>query len=203
MLRRTGTVNKGFTLLELIVALAVFSVVMLIGTGAVLSALSTNKKAQSVQLIMNNLNFALESITRTMRTGTVYHCQNNITRVTPSIDAPRDCSSGANAVAFEPALGSPSSPSDQVVYRANTHPTVSGAFQIERSVDGAATFVPITALEVVIENLQFYVTDTATAPTNVNQARAVIVLHGYAAVDPRQSTPFNIQTSVTQRLLDI
>ena len=65
-------VNKGFTLIEILVAVAIFALVMLIAVGAVLSAVDANRKAQSLNSIVNNLSFALESMIRDMRTGKDY-----------------------------------------------------------------------------------------------------------------------------------
>ncbi len=52
--------SKGFTLIEIIVSVAIFTVVMLISVGAVLNAVNANRKAQSLNTIVNNLNLALK-----------------------------------------------------------------------------------------------------------------------------------------------
>ena len=60
--------NKGFTLIEMIMSVAVFTVVALIAAGALLAIADANRKAQAFKSVVNNLNFALESVARNLRT---------------------------------------------------------------------------------------------------------------------------------------
>jgi prepilin-type N-terminal cleavage/methylation domain-containing protein len=69
--------NRGFTLVEMIVSLAIFAVVAVIAVGALLKVIDANKKAQSIQSSITNINFALESISRDIRVGTDYTCGNS------------------------------------------------------------------------------------------------------------------------------
>jgi prepilin-type N-terminal cleavage/methylation domain-containing protein len=69
--------TKGFTLVEMIVSLAIFAVVAVIAIGALLKVIDANKKAQSIQSSVTNLNFALESMSRDLRTGTSIQCTNS------------------------------------------------------------------------------------------------------------------------------
>ncbi len=66
--------NKGFTLIEMVVSLGIFSVVAVIALGALVKIISANRKAQSLQSSLTNLNFAVESITRELRVGRAFHC---------------------------------------------------------------------------------------------------------------------------------
>lgn len=66
--------QAGFSLVELIVSLALFSVVVTISVGALLVLIAANDQQQKEQSIMSNLSFALDSMTREMRTGTYYFC---------------------------------------------------------------------------------------------------------------------------------
>lgn len=65
--------QKGFTLIEIIVAVSIFVVVMVIAIGAVLNAVDANRKAQNINVIVNNLNLAVESMVRDLRTGNDYN----------------------------------------------------------------------------------------------------------------------------------
>jgi len=53
--------SRGFTLLEMIVAIGIFTIVMLMATSALVTIIGANRKVQSQQVAINNLNFALES----------------------------------------------------------------------------------------------------------------------------------------------
>ncbi|MEK7652499.1 MAG: type II secretion system protein [Patescibacteria group bacterium] len=184
--------NNGFTLVEMMVAVALFSVVMVIGVGSLLSMINANKKSQSLQLVMSNLDFAIEDITRTMRVGTNYHCGSG------DIREPKDCNGGSSYIAFESTGGDPNSINDQIVYRLN------GA-QIEKSTSGGASnsFIAITAPEITIESLSFYVQGSGTVSGgDKKQPKVLIVLSGYAGENEKTKSNFNIQTMISQRILD-
>jgi prepilin-type N-terminal cleavage/methylation domain-containing protein len=66
--------NAGFTLIEMIVSLGVFSVVVTTTVGAILVLVNTNLQLQAEQSVMTNLSFALDAMTREMRTGYKYYC---------------------------------------------------------------------------------------------------------------------------------
>lgn len=63
---------SGFTLIEMIIAVAVFTVVMTITMSAFLNLSSIQKKAFSVRASNDNMNFALEMMSRSARTGSGY-----------------------------------------------------------------------------------------------------------------------------------
>jgi len=191
---RTGLARReaGFTIIEMIVAVAIFSVIMVVAVGALLSVISANRKAQSLQSIVNNLNLSLEEMVRTIRVGTTYHCGSSGDKT-----ATQDCPDlGESYLAFEHSGGDPLSIQDQYVYRLTTDN------QIERSISGIndSEFSPVTAPEAVIEQLTFYVTGTEN---NDNlQPRVIIIVSGYAQIDEKTRTDFNLQTAVSQRLPD-
>ncbi|PIT96854.1 hypothetical protein COT82_00925 [Candidatus Campbellbacteria bacterium CG10_big_fil_rev_8_21_14_0_10_35_52] len=186
--------KKGFTLIEMLVAVSLFVFVMLIGVGTLLSIIDANRKARALSSVMNNLNFALESISRNIRMGTKYHCEEN-TSVPPNIDTPKDCNPG-KLFAFEASGGNPLNPNDQIIYRINYDES-----GIEMSKNGGANFVGITAKEVVIENFSFYV--SGSSMTDNYQPKVVITIKGFVGVKEKIKTEFNLQTMVSQRVLDI
>lgn len=61
--------NKGFTLIEMLVSIALFSIVLTIVIGSIFTIVDSNKKARSLSTVMNNLNFAVESMTRDIKTA--------------------------------------------------------------------------------------------------------------------------------------
>lgn len=62
----------GYTLIELMVAVGLFALVMTLVTGSYLVMIGINRNVQSVSTGINNLSFALEDMTRNIRTGTNY-----------------------------------------------------------------------------------------------------------------------------------
>lgn len=59
--------TSGFTLVETLVAVSVFTVVITVGIGALLSTIAANRDIQSEREIVNGLSLAMESITRKIR----------------------------------------------------------------------------------------------------------------------------------------
>ena len=170
--------KRGFSLIEMMVAVTLFSMVMLIGVGALLSLIDANKKAQALNSVMNNLNFAVESMSRNLRVGTNYNCGGG-----------PDCTSGGTSVSFISSKG------ENIVYQYN-----SSEKRIEISKDGGA-YVTITAPEVTIDDFAFLVKG-ASSSDNL-QPRIVIKIRGTAGVKEKIKTSFNLQTTVSQRVIDL
>ena len=186
---------RGFTLVEVMVAVSIFSVVMVIAVGAVLAIVSANHKAQALNSVITNLNFAVEGMMRDIRTGYNYDCG------TPD-DGYVDCPSGASGDDTQMNFYS-SQYNTNVVYglvkNSPSNPCNNG---IEKIVGGAVSC--ITSQEITIDALHFYVTDATSASSggNYGQPRILIILqgrfNGFGGI-----TNFNLQTMVSQRKLDI
>jgi prepilin-type N-terminal cleavage/methylation domain-containing protein len=188
---------RAFTLIEMMVAVSIFAIVMLVGTGALLSLVEANSRAQAINSVINNLNAAVEDMSRTLRVGSVYHCETSSTPPpATTLATAKDCASGGGLLlAFESSTGDTNDVNDQVVYRLN-------GTQLERSLASGAngTFVSMTAPEVTIEEMSFYVIGAARG--DGIQPRVLMHIKGSAKV-PGGTTTFNVQASVVQRLLDI
>ena len=63
---------KGFTLVEMLVSIFVFTVIMFISSGAILSVMSANRKNQADKVVFSNFSFALETVARELRQGYSY-----------------------------------------------------------------------------------------------------------------------------------
>lgn len=188
--------SRGFTLVEMMVSVAIFSIVMTISLGALLAMSESDRKAQTLKSVINNLNFSLDSMSRSIRTGAAYHCD----AAQVPLTAVRDCAgTPASSFAYQPASGG------TFVYRLETAnpvlcgqpPTKVGC--IVRSTDGGSTYSPLTSSEVFINALDFYVTGAEAASV---QPKVTILISGVVNVSGTQTSPFNLQTSVTQRLYD-
>jgi len=174
--------GRGFTLIEMTVSLGLFAVVVMIGMGAFFAISDSNSKVQSMRLALDNLNLALESMSRDIRTGTAYHCDYAALPIT----ARNDCPTGASSFSFLSQDG------DQVVYQLN-------GSTIERSTTGGAIFTPLTAPDINVDYLTFYVLGSEyVAPYEFEQPVVVITVGGTAGT--KIPSRFNIQTTVVQRI---
>lgn len=207
--------TRGFTLIEMIVAVALFSVVMIIAITALLGVVNADRKAQSLESLVDNLNFALDQVSRTVRTGYAYHCVDGGSN--PQFDmgnpkVPSNCATnGATYMAFEPSTGNPAN-NDQVVYwydpACSGYPGYSGGC-IKRSIDAGVTFIPLTSPAISIDNMRFFVigacSETAsTCNPDTTQPRVSVTLTAH--VTPTAGaipTVLRMQTTLTQRLYDL
>jgi type II secretory pathway pseudopilin PulG len=192
--------GRGFTLVELIVSLALFIIVVFIVTSAFLTIANLYKKAQTTRIAMDNLSVALESMVRNIRTGSFYNCVDNSSFYKPTgawtntISPGGDCASGGDYLIYQAADGS-----------------VMGYTRFGKS--GGAGCDPangkicvrkndslklLTGSDIIITNLKFYVTGTALGSSD--QPHVAIVVQGIAGNDPRTQSKFSIYTSVTQRI---
>lgn len=64
--------KRGYTLVELIVAVGLFASIMVLASGAYLIMIGVNRQTQALATGIDNLSFVLESMTRLIRTGTGY-----------------------------------------------------------------------------------------------------------------------------------
>lgn len=173
--KKEKKLNSGFTLLEILVALALFIVVMTIGLGSVINILEANRKSSSLKSVMTNLNFAVEVMSREIKFGKDYGC---------SIGT---CSSGDTRISFTSSDGL------SVIYRLNNS-------RIEKSVDNGSTYQIITAPDIVVQDLRFYIFGYNTG--DGAQPRVLISVRGYSGSKPSIQTNFVVQTTVSQRILD-
>jgi prepilin-type N-terminal cleavage/methylation domain-containing protein len=197
----------GFTLVEVLVSLSLFTVVVTMSVGTLLVLIDANAKQQNIQTVMTNLSFAMDSMTREIRTGYYYQCSANVSGLTEANGAnTSDCPGGAPAFAFTESGGSLTGDldSNRIAYRwggGEEDP-------IERRLGNVTSgngidWEPITAPEVNIESFEFVVTDTAPYPGNTKSPTVTIFVSGTAGDITGLDTSFAIQTTVTQQILDL
>jgi prepilin-type N-terminal cleavage/methylation domain-containing protein len=183
--------EKGFTLIEMVVSVALFAVVMTICVDVLLSLINANRKAQALQSVMNNLNIALDGMVRNIREGSDFHCGSGPT------GSPQDCAAGATTFAFEPYGNTNSDPSWVLSFAQDA----SGVGRIYKSVGGQSP-IAITAPEVSVDEMDFYVVGTTQGDTT--QPKVIIVIKGSAGVAGTSArTTFHIQATAVQRSLDL
>lgn len=189
--------QHGFSLIELLVSLSLFTIVILMAVGTLLILIDANAKAQSTQDVMTNLTFALDSMTREIRTGRGYYCADTLPD-SISEDTTLDCEEGTGLSIVEGGSSlTAESGSPRIAYRFE-----GGA--VERRV-GDGSWLPLTSDVVTITDMYFTVTgaDTYTENNDTVQPRVTVFLAGTAGDREDARSNFSIQTTVTRRTLDI
>jgi len=179
-MKKTG----GFTLIEIMISLTLFTAIMIIIISTLISINDANNKAQDIRSVVDNLHFALENVSRSLRTGSAYYCADNLSSFPGGT---LDCETiGGNSIAFI------DSKSNQVIYTLDDG-------QIKKSINGGV-FLDITSSEIDIENLTFYVEGSRSV--DGAQPRVLLTVKGSAEFKKGLTTEFNLQTTISQRIVD-
>lgn len=172
--------GKGFTLIELMVAVSIFIIVMTISMGSIINVFDANRKSRSLKTVLNNLNLVVESMSKEMRFGKNYHCGSG------TVTIPQNCPSGDTLMSFL------SSDNVQITYRLNSQ-------TVEKQVGGGA-YIAVTAPEIVMDDLVFYTLGAGIG--DFLQPKVLIKIKSHAGTGKSQ-TNLTLQTLVSQRVLDI
>ena len=200
--RKTST--GGFTLIELMVSLTLFSIVMMVSMSTLLSIIDINAKAQALYSATTNLSFALDSITREIRTGYHYYCKassGTAQEAFPNADSTADCVD-QDFISF-----SREKDNIQVGYRRRE---VNGQGVLEQKVS-SGNWVQITSLDVAVDEFRltvrnsepYYADSSYTIGSDIDQPVVEIRLKGHVNNGLDTDTDFNIQSHIVERRLDI
>ncbi len=208
--------NKGFTLVEVMVAVGLFTVIMTIGIGAIIGVNNTNRKTQTMRAVVDNLSFLMEDMARSMRLGDYFYCDTSI--APPSII---DISDGGNtqltqdlldqnseckSVVFEPYWDSdPGNPQNQVVYFIGEDGNGRGTIykkDFDNTSFDVGDMLATTSAEIDIDTDRSGFFVIGSSPNDLIQPRVRIVLVGSVRI-AGSTTEFNMQTTVSQRFLDV
>lgn len=181
--------NKGFTIIETMIAVSLFLVVIMVGTGSLLNSTMLQKKSQDLRSIMDSLSFVMDDISKNLRMGYDFRCidDGDFTTITP-----HSCVTG-NGVSFKTSSG------NQWVYKIADD-------SVQKSVSGgtAGTFIVLTPPEIKISSVSGFSVYGAEPPAgDTRQPFATIRLVGTITSENNVITPFSIQTSISGRSIDL
>lgn len=165
------------------VSVSVFAVVMVLCMGTVVTIMEANRKSQTLRAVMDNLNFAMESMTRNIRFGYNYHCG--------AIDTglPADCNAGDTTLYITDSNGV-----------RTKYSVLTGG--IVETVGAAAN--KVTSPDITVQSLTFRVYGSSLYSGGADrvQPKVVIVVRGYSGLKPSSKTSFTLETTVSQRKFD-
>lgn len=203
MMYRTAQSKKegGFTLIEVMIAMAIFTVIVTIGIGSVLSAIRQHHVSEDSRTVIDNLNFLMEDMARNVRLGMNVHCMASgeaPLSFTDDYDAvpPQDCAlpgDAHNAIVFNDQSGR------QLTYALSTG--LGGAPSQVYKQRGSADAVLVNPPEVEMDFAKSGFTVRGSLPGDGAQPTVTIRLVG-KVVYKSVNTIFSIQHTVTLRNVD-
>lgn len=181
---------KGFTLIELMVATTIFSIIMLMGVGSLIVSSNSAKAAQRLRIAVDNVNFAMESMTRELRVGTHYECASSVHLNSNSV---ADCSGGGTIIAFTPqqVVGAPA----RVGYYKQEREDGEGD-ELVRCVNNTNNCTSVVADNVDVQLLKFIVVGSSVGD-NI-QPSVKIIMKGTVTISGVEK-PFILQSMASQR----
>ena len=167
--------NKGFTLVELLVAMGIFVIVVTIVSSIFIRNLRTQQSIVALIAANDSASLALEQMAREMRTGWSF-CNN----------LPPGESCSENKTIFINAYG------ESIIYKLEDN-------AIKRGVDNSS-FSPITADNVKVESLAFIARDNVIG--DKKPTKITIILSVRPKGGNIEAAVTNLQTTVTSRRFD-
>jgi prepilin-type N-terminal cleavage/methylation domain-containing protein len=206
MIKAKKQFKSGFTLLEMIVSMGIFTIVAVIAVGSLVRITSLNRQAQSMQAAINNINYILESMSREMRVGSAYHCMNgNVFNGNSDTLTFRECPGEA---ASEKGILFRSSKTDATgcgLLYAYWFKKDGDFWSLSKSQQSACnqslkiseSYPLVDTGNVKIEQVEF-----STFRGALNHARFSIRLQGYSGAKENERNFFDVRTLVSQRIAD-
>jgi type II secretory pathway pseudopilin PulG len=215
--------QSGFSLVEMMVAITIFMVVAVVAVAALLKIVDADRKSKTLQDTVNNINFAMDSITREIRVGSAYTCEYGSnqsvgqfigsTLNTNGVSCPSISSSQYPyaSIAFlssntgtNQTTGLPCS----LVYSYYFAPTASGAWTIEKAqqnpnnhcTDSLGStddpYAPIIDPNIIITAYSIKVVEA----NSLVQPSVFLYISGYTGNADKTKTYFDLQTTISERI---
>ncbi len=204
MIKRTQKKNirssRGFTLVEMMVSVAIFSIIMVVGIGSLVSIMDKYQVSQQEKEAADSLNFVLETVTREIRLGTSYYsCNPTDSCSSSNHDGSGNYYSKNGNVETNNAqlVGFDSSDSrGYIIYSIEPD----GVLYRTKSIASTTTKEPLTdSSQVIIEEARVRVMN-AEDPDDLKQP--LVWMQFLAHPPQREDSKKVIQTLVSQRILD-
>jgi prepilin-type N-terminal cleavage/methylation domain-containing protein len=179
--------RAGFTLVEMIVSVGLFAIVMLVTMTGYLALVNLERKARTTNDLVTNLTFVLDTMSRSMRTGTNFQCNG-----------------GGNCWLSPGESFTFVNDQNQIVtYRYDTtHHSIGQCVGGGACTDTTDSVLVDPRVTIPTGGLKFYVDGTSKGDSM--QPHVTMTVKGTLTPDAVTGpVSFTIQTSASQRLLDI
>ena len=195
---------SGFTLIELMIATTLFTIIMMMGVGSLVVSSNGAKSAQKLRISVDNVNFAMESMTREIRMGTHYNCVESNQYIISNVVVENDCENGGNVIEFNSPINQ--GETHRIAYykveRTTPDGKGDGTYTLKRCESNTGECADIVSKDVNIDTLKFYV-NGSTLPNADDtgdkiQPSVRILIRGKVVVKGIDKT-FSLQTMASQR----
>jgi prepilin-type N-terminal cleavage/methylation domain-containing protein len=196
--------NSGFTIIEMMVAIALFLVIIIFGMQALLNANFVHRKSQDMRSVLDSLSFALDDMSKNIRVGNNYFCIDSDADFYNITDQkPKSCKDGFG-IAFESSKERADDGTDQWAY-------FIGNKKLFRST-GPTYNQGINDVQMTPDNVEidefssgFSVLGAESEMLNGDRQQPFVVirLSGKIRGNNNSVTEFSVETAVSQRLIDV
>lgn len=202
---------RGYSLVEMLVVLGLFSSIATLSLGALFNAQSVNSRLQETQAILDNVNLSSQTITREIRFGADFYCATTIpTGLQQEVPTVRkNCAPGTalgTVLIFRPSDAVHEL--DRVAYYVSNGVLYKDVYPYQ----GTTTILQMTSDDVNITSLLFTVDGAHTSDgssddgnqSDYKQPLISIFLSGVTRPAKANTPPatFEIQTAVSAREID-
>jgi len=218
--------QRGFTLIEMIVSIAIFMVVAVVAVGSLVRIVALNRQAQALQSSVNNISFSLDSMSRELRQSAKIACQPsyNGAQINDPSTITSDCENmhaGQNQlIVFQTNKTAPKSGGGTCnLYYAYWFSPIAGTSPVNYSIQKAQqtgcdppgqslTGGPSSNFYTIIDDANVKITGynlaVFSALTNslFTYKWVFVRVTGYSGVKAADQNYFDVQTSVSQRVND-
>jgi type II secretory pathway pseudopilin PulG len=174
---KKNNTKKGFSLVEMLVAIGIFMTIVTIAVSALISIIGANKRAQAIKNTIDSVNFVVETISRELRSGKEYSC----------VDL-AECPSGSNKISYKNSLG------NIITYEFKAD---SDDLLTKKTDEGVPEVLISKDSGVKLDSMIFYV--IGTNKDELMQPRVIITASGKIESKGVDNSSFNLQTTVSQR----
>ncbi|GEM_PF-1626815 len=189
--KKYTSLKSGFTLIEIVVAIGILSIVLMMGVGLLVVLLSHQRRTINIQNVHDNARFAIEAMSREIRTGDSYCAAANCIRP-DAVTVTTDCSwsgGGCGTFTFRQA-----STNEIVVYRLSP---VGPVVEVSRN---GGIFLPLTDPQRAVTRLRFYATGI-TNPSEQAKVTIIMEVEAGSAAKPDERATTQLQTTISKRKL--
>ncbi|GIW68460.1 MAG: hypothetical protein KatS3mg099_408 [Candidatus Parcubacteria bacterium] len=201
--QRQHTARAGFTLVELLIATAIFSVVLVVIVGGYITMLSSSRLVRNQQQAVGGIAAAVEYFERYARLAEGVYCADNL----PADFAPsasnlsRECpgeTGGANSVALTIATDESGVPEDVVVFRVvPSKGVIERSFSRQGGSSGKAGFQAITPPNRVVLTSARFVVERDKDASAETPPRVLLAIEGRVGEGAEDTRSFHTQTVVS------